>query len=163
MGFSNEFLVRYKEPELVVENKAQDAMYGISEKIRESGNLMLETPTEPNIKAYFETVKHGIKMGGFIKKWFESNDIYDVEPEEILSAFYLMNLGAVEQGDPTAYPDIIIQNVHSSNIGYGLNQLEITPNQISPDQISQIKLIIKWLLYHYNSEQLKVNDESVPF
>jgi len=151
MGFSNDFLARYKEPEMVVENKAQDAMFAISEDIRNLGNLMLETPTEPNIKAYFEIVKHGIKMGGFIKKWFENNGIYDVEPEEILSAFYLMNLGAVEQGDPTAYPDTIIQNVHASNIAYGLNQLGLTPDQITSDQISQIKLIIKWLLYHYNN------------
>jgi len=151
MGFSNDFLVLYKEPEMVLKNKAQDAMFGISQKIRNLGNLMLEEPTEPNIKGYAETVKHGIKMGEFIKKWFEGNNIYDVEPEEILSAFYLMSLGAAEQGDPTAYPDIIIQNVHASNIGYGLNQLGITPDQITSDQISQIKLIIKWLLYHYNN------------
>ena len=160
MGFSSDFSLRYKEPELVLENKAQDAMFGISEKIRSLGDLMLEEPTEPNIIAYAETVKHGIKMGGFIKKWFEGNNIYDVEPEEILSAFFLMNLGAVGQGDPTAYPDIIIQNVHASNIGYGLNQLEITPDQITSGQISQIRLIIKWLLYHYNSEELSVNDKS---
>ena len=151
MSFSSDFLERYKEPELALADNAQDAMYGIAAAIKGANDLMLGSPSEENIKAAFEKSKHGIKMGEFIQKWFIDNCIYDIRPEEIASAFYLMHLGAVNQGDPTAFKDIEIQNVLASHLAFGLGQIEMTAEQITLDQINQIKLLIKWLLYHYSS------------
>ena len=151
MSISCDFVERYKDPELAIRDDAQDAMYSIAAAIKEANDLMLLSPSEENIKVAFEKSNQGIKMAGFIQKWFNNNDIYDIQPEEIASAFYLMNLGAANQGDPTAFKDIEIRNVLASHLALGLGQIEMTAEKISLDQINQIKLLIKFLLYHYNN------------
>ena len=139
----------YEDLGIVLSNEIQDEMYEIAWAVKDASDLMSKHQDRDSILNAAEKYKLAIKKGEFVSSKFLEKNVNDINSEHIVSAFYLMVVGQATHQNPLHFREEEIAHAHAATLALGVGAPEEVATKIFPRDREIIKLVIKWMLYHY--------------
>lgn len=145
--WSDDFINMYKHGRLFLSNELQAEMYNRVRENKKYGNNLMIDQSEDAIRNVLVAEQNAYQNAEKVVRWLNARNITALNPEHIVAAFYLVNLGDVSFKDHEQFTDMEIRNTIATSLSFGKG-VQTQPERLSDDSVEKVRITVKWLLAH---------------
>lgn len=146
-NWSDDFISMYKHGHLFLSNELLTEMYNRVRETKKYGdNLMIDQSADA-IQNVIVAERNAYQNAEKVVRWLNAKNITALNPEHIVAAFYLVNLGDMYFKDHEDFTDMEIKNVIATSLS-SMGEMIPQPEKLPESSVTKVRIAVRWLLAH---------------